>query len=63
MRIAHIADVHWRGLTRHTEYRRSFKDMFEQLASLKVDAICLAGETGCNLTYIEGIEFAKCASL
>jgi DNA repair exonuclease SbcCD nuclease subunit len=44
MRIAHIADVHWRGLTRHTEYRRSFKDMFEQLASLKVDAICLAGD-------------------
>ena len=44
MRITHIADVHWRGLTRHREYRASFTDMFEQLRELNVDAICVAGD-------------------
>jgi DNA repair exonuclease SbcCD ATPase subunit/DNA repair exonuclease SbcCD nuclease subunit len=44
MRIAHIADVHWRGYQRHKEYRNSFSDMFNQLKSLNVDAICLAGD-------------------
>ncbi len=44
MRIAHIADVHWRGLTRHAEYRKSFTNMFEQFRDLNIDAICLAGD-------------------
>ncbi|HBQ59397.1 MAG TPA: hypothetical protein DD671_07180, partial [Balneolaceae bacterium] len=44
MRIAHIADVHWRGYQRHVEYRTSFSDMFRQLRELKVDAICVAGD-------------------
>ena len=44
MRIAHIADVHWRGLTRHEEYKNAFKDMFEQFSMLSIDAICIAGD-------------------
>ena len=44
MRIAHIADVHWRGYQRHEEYRNSFSDMFRQLRELNVDAICVAGD-------------------
>ena len=44
MRIAHVADVHWRGLTRHKEYTAAFKDMFKQLSMLNVDAICIAGD-------------------
>ena len=44
MKIAHIADVHWRGYQRHKEYRTSFSDMFKQLRELRVDAICVAGD-------------------
>tara|TARA_R110001592_G_scaffold6744_3_gene36395 strand:- start:7418 stop:10552 length:3135 start_codon:yes stop_codon:yes gene_type:complete len=44
MRIAHIADVHWRGYQRHKEYKDSFSDMFNQLKNLNVDAICVAGD-------------------
>jgi len=44
MRIVHIADVHWRGLTRHEEYRNSFSDMFKQLKDIRPDAICIAGD-------------------
>ena len=44
MRIVHIADVHWRGLTRHKEYKTSFKDMFSQCRNLDVDAFVVAGD-------------------
>ena len=44
MRIVHIADVHWRGLTRHKEYKKSFSDMFEQCRNLDVDAFVIAGD-------------------
>ena len=39
MKIVHIADVHWRGLQRHEEYRRSFEDMFAQCRENNPDAI------------------------
>ena len=43
-KLAHFADVHWRGLTRHEEYRASFKDAFEKLRKEKVDAIFVVGD-------------------
>ena len=38
-KFAHFADVHWRGLSRHDEYRRAFEDAFNTLRAEKVDAI------------------------
>ena len=43
-KIAHFADIHWRGLTRHQEYRTVFQDAFKQLRKEKVDAIVIAGD-------------------
>ncbi len=44
MRFLHIADVHWRGLSRHEEYRESFENFFEQARSLNPDGIVIAGD-------------------
>ena len=43
-KIAHLADVHWRGLTRHGEYRRSFIDAFDKMRNADVDAIFVVGD-------------------
>ena len=43
-RCAHISDVHWRGLTRHEEYRDSFTALFKQLRDLKPNAIFIGGD-------------------
>ena len=43
-KFAHFADVHWRGLTRHKEYRESFQDAFETLRKEKVDGIFIVGD-------------------
>ena len=40
----HIADVHFRGLTRHDEYRESFKDLYRQASELKPDIIYIGGD-------------------
>jgi DNA repair exonuclease SbcCD ATPase subunit/DNA repair exonuclease SbcCD nuclease subunit len=44
LKIAHFADVHFRGLTRHNEYRKSFTDAFRKLKILKPDVILVAGD-------------------
>ena len=44
MKILHIADVHWRGLSRHQEYILSFKNMFAQAKKLKPDVIYVGGD-------------------
>ena len=44
MRILHIADVHWRGLSRHQEYVLAFKDLFRQAIDLKPDVIYVGGD-------------------
>ena len=44
MKILHIADIHWRGLSRHEEYILAFKDMFQQARSLKPDIIYVGGD-------------------
>lgn len=43
-KFAHFADVHWRGLTRHDEYKRSFEDAFKKMRDENVDAIFIAGD-------------------
>ena len=43
-KFAHFGDVHWRGLTRHSEYRRSFEDAFASLREENVTGIFIAGD-------------------
>lgn len=43
-KIAHFGDVHFRGLTRHDEYRTVFTKIFAQLEKEKVDAVIIAGD-------------------
>lgn len=44
IKIAHIADVHWRGLSRHEEYKKCFEEVFEKLQKIKPDVIVIAGD-------------------
>ena len=44
MKIIHVADVHWRGLSRHDEYRRAFSNFFKQAIELKPDVIYIGGD-------------------
>lgn len=44
IKIAHMSDVHFRGLTRHNEYKKSFEDAFQKLRKLKPDIILIAGD-------------------
>ena len=44
MRIIHIADVHWRGLSRHEEYVTVFKQFFKKVKRLKPDIIYVGGD-------------------
>ncbi len=43
-KIAHFADVHFRGLTRHDEYRKVFEQAFRKMREDEVDAIFIAGD-------------------
>jgi DNA repair exonuclease SbcCD nuclease subunit len=59
VRIAHIADIHWRGLSRHDEYREVFEAFARDAAVRKVDHIFVGGDifhtktTGLSPEYIE----------
>ena len=44
MKIAHISDIHWRGLTRHAEFTRGFEDLFSKLRTIEPDIIFLGGD-------------------
>jgi len=44
MRIVHIADVHWRGLSRHEEYTKSFSEFFRKCKDLQPDVIYVGGD-------------------
>jgi DNA repair exonuclease SbcCD nuclease subunit len=44
MKIAHFADLHLRGTTRHAEYIRALELLFKQFKEQKVDAIVFAGD-------------------
>ena len=43
-RCAHFADVHFRGLTRHEEYREVFLESFSKLKDLRPDVIFIGGD-------------------
>ena len=43
-KCAHLADIHFRGLSRHDEYREVFSNIFEQLSEMNLDAIYIGGD-------------------
>ena len=43
-KCAHFADIHFRGLSRHDEYRLVFEKSYEKLRELKPDVIFLGGD-------------------
>lgn len=43
-KIAHIADVHWRGLSRHDEYREVFESFIHDCRKNNVDHIFVGGD-------------------
>ena len=43
-RCAHLADVHFRGLKRHDEYRHAFEQFFEFCKNNPVDSILIGGD-------------------
>lgn len=59
LKIAHIADVHWRGLSRHSEYREVFTAFSKQVKEQGVDHIFVGGDifhtktSGLSPEYIE----------
>ncbi len=62
MKVVHIADVHWRGLTRHDEYRRSFENMFEQCREINPDSFLIAGDIVHSKTQGISPELIDCLS-
>lgn len=44
MKIAHLADIHIRVMTRHEEYREVFSRLYSDLSAQKPDLIVLAGD-------------------
>ena len=43
-KCAHISDIHFRGMSRHEEYKKSFEDFFEQCSKLKPNIIFVGGD-------------------
>jgi len=44
IKIAHLADVHWRGLSRHDEYVSVFKELARQVKDQKIEHIFIGGD-------------------
>lgn len=44
LRCIHLSDIHWRGLTRHDEYKRAFTEFFKQAKELKPNCIFIGGD-------------------
>lgn len=44
LRCVHLSDVHWRGLSRHEEYRETFTAMFEIVRKLNPNLIFVGGD-------------------
>lgn len=60
MKILHIADVHWRGLSRHEEYILAFKDMFKTAQRLQPDIIYVGGDIVHSKTQGISPELIQC---
>jgi DNA repair exonuclease SbcCD ATPase subunit len=43
-KCAHISDIHFRGMSRHEEYKKSFEDFFEKCSRLKPNIIFVGGD-------------------
>ncbi len=43
-RIAHFADIHWHGSSRHEEYKQSFTAAFNDLKKKNIDSIVICGD-------------------
>lgn len=44
MKIAHFADIHFRPLDRHQEYKAAFQEFFDNAPGYNLDAIVIAGD-------------------
>ena len=44
IKIAHISDIHWRGMQRHNEYTEAFEDFFKKMEELCPDLIVVGGD-------------------
>src|SRR5574337_342297 len=44
LKILHIADLHWRGITRHDEYVNAFKMLFDHIKSIRPDILFVGGD-------------------
>ena len=44
LKIAHLADIHFRGMSRHAEYKKAFEQFFEQCQEIKPDHIMIGGD-------------------
>ena len=44
IRICHIADVHYRGLSRHQEYREVFNALIDEVREKNIDHIFIGGD-------------------
>ena len=59
VKIAHIADVHWRGLSRHDEYRQVFEYFVKDIKKNQIEHIFVGGDifhtktTGLSPEYIQ----------
>tara|TARA_Y100001970_G_scaffold127432_2_gene157421 strand:+ start:22395 stop:25544 length:3150 start_codon:yes stop_codon:yes gene_type:complete len=43
-KCAHFADIHFRGLSRHNEYKEVFNSVFKELSGMELDAIFIGGD-------------------
>ena len=62
MKIIHVSDVHWRGLSRHKEYRNSFSDFFEKAREISPDVIYVGGDIVHSKTQGISPELIDCLS-
>ena len=60
MKIIHLADIHWRGLSRHDEYRESFSYFLDQARELNPDVIYVGGDIVHNKTQGISPELIDC---
>mgnify|MGYP003630294247 CR=1 FL=1 len=62
MKIIHISDIHWRGLSRHSEYRESFSKFFDIARDLEPDVIFVGGDIVHSKTQGISPELIDCLS-
>jgi DNA repair exonuclease SbcCD ATPase subunit/DNA repair exonuclease SbcCD nuclease subunit len=62
MKIIHVSDIHWRGLSRHKEYRDSFADFFKKAKKLSPDVIYVGGDIVHSKTQGISPELIDCLS-